>query len=370
MLYLLLAPLRGQFPLFNVLRYPSFRAVSAFLLALAICIVLGPRFISWLQQQKFGQVIRSDGPETHFNKKNTPTMGGALMLVGITVATLLFGDLTSPYVMSALFVTLAFGFVGFFDDWAKIKRRSTAGISGRVRLAAEFGISMAMVTVLTQVFDFGTTLAVPFLKDTILHVDLGWAYIPFTALVIVGTANAANLTDGLDGLCIGQTIVSAGTFTALAYGAGVAIGGFNIAQYLRIPNLPGAVELVVFSSALAGAGIGFLWYNCHPAEFFMGDTGSLSLGGALGMLAVLTKNELLSVIINGVFVAEAASVILQVGWFKYTKRKYGEGRRIFRMTPLHHHFEKLGWPETKVVTRFWIMSVILAAFGLATLKLR
>ncbi|MCG3173035.1 MAG: Phospho-N-acetylmuramoyl-pentapeptide-transferase [Myxococcota bacterium] len=349
----------------RVFRFPLFRSGGAFLLAFLFAVMFGPRFISWLHKVKFGQPIRGDGPETHQKKSGTPTMGGILILCAVAFALAFMADWTNHFLWAALAVTGSYGFIGFLDDFRKIKDRSSGGISGKARLAGEFAVSGLVVALLIQFTPFDTRVGLPFIKPEIFQLDLGWFYVPFAMLVIAGTANAVNLTDGLDGLAIVPVTISAGTFLILAYASGAIIGGFNVARYLNIEFLPGLQELGVLCGALMGAGVGFLWYNAHPAQLFMGDVGSLSLGGALGTLAILTKNELLSALLHGVFLMEALSVMAQVAWFKHTG-----GKRLFRMAPIHHHFEKLGWHENKVIVRFWIVSAFLAVISLATLKLR
>ena len=358
MLYHLLYPLRDSESLFNVVGYISFRAAIAMATALGLSILLYPSFIRWLQRKKYGQEIREDGPEGHFSKAGTPTMGGLLILAAIVVSTLLWAKLTEPRVWLTLVVAVGFCAIGFVDDWQKIAARNSKGLSGKVRLFFEFAISGAVVFAGVQYFGLATDVPVPFLKE--FSIELGWAYVLFGAFVITGCANAVNLTDGLDGLAIGPVMTSALTFGLLAYLA----GNVKFAEYLSIPHVPGAGELTVLTVTIAGAGMGFLWYNTYPASIFMGDTGSLPLGGVLGTLAVLTKNELLLAIVGGVFVAETISVILQVASFKST------GKRIFLMAPVHHHFEKKGWEEPKIIVRFWIVSILLALFALMSLKLR
>ncbi|MFA7440430.1 MAG: phospho-N-acetylmuramoyl-pentapeptide-transferase [Sphingomonadaceae bacterium] len=343
---------------FNVIRYLTFRAGAALLTALLLGLVLGPRFIDWLRlNQGKGQPIREDGPQSHLlTKKGTPTMGGLLILISMTVATFLWMEWDKPFVWAALFVTLGFGAIGFMDDYNKVTRRTTAGVSGRMRLLMEFGIAgiaVAYVSIFT-----GTMLYVPFLKDA--GIDLGWMYLLFGAFVIVAAGNSVNLTDGLDGLATMPVIIAAITFGVIAYLVGNAV----FAEYLGVHFVPGSGELVVFVGALIGACLGFLWFNAPPAAVFMGDTGSLALGGAIGTIAVITNHELVLIIVGGLFVLEAVSVIVQVASFKMT------GKRVFKMAPLHHHFEQLGWPESTVVVRFWIISLVLALAGLATLKLR
>ncbi len=342
----------------NLVRYLTFRSGAALVTALFIGLLIGPRFIAWLRaNQGKGQPIREDGPASHLiTKKGTPTMGGLKILISMTVATLLWMEWDKPFVWAALFVTLGFGVIGFLDDYNKVMKRSTAGVSGRVRLAAEFLIAGCAVYYVSLFA--GTSLYFPFLKDS--GVDLGWAYVAFGALVIVGAGNAVNLTDGLDGLATMPVIIAAMTYGIIAYLVGNAV----FSDYLGVHFVPGAGELIVFVGALVGAGLAFLWFNAPPAAVFMGDTGSLALGGAIGTIAVITNHELVLVIVGGLFVLEAVSVIVQVASFKLT------GKRVFKMAPIHHHFEQLGWPESTVVIRFWIISFVLALAGLATLKLR
>lgn len=342
----------------NVLRYLTFRSGAALMTALAIGLIIGPRFIAWLRQhQGKGQPIREDGPASHLiTKKGTPTMGGLKILISMTIATLLWMEWDKPFVWAALFVTLGFGAIGFLDDYNKVMKRSTAGVSGKVRLLAEFLIAGIAVYYVSRFS--GTSLYFPFLKD--FGLDLGLFYVAFGALVIVGAGNAVNLTDGLDGLATMPVIIAAMTYGAIAYLVGNAV----FAGYLGVHFVPGAGELIVFVGALVGACLAFLWYNAPPAAVFMGDTGSLALGGAIGTIAVITNHELVLVVVGGLFVLEAVSVIVQVASFKMT------GKRVFRMAPIHHHFEQLGWPESTVVIRFWIISIVLALSGLATLKLR
>jgi len=380
MLYLLLYPLAGRFGIFNVLRYPSFRIVAAGLTAMILGLLLGPIFIERMRVLQYGASnVREDTPETHRRKAGTPSMGGALILLAVAVATLLFGDLRNRYVWAALLVMVGYGAIGLADDWLKISKRNSKGLSGKLRIGLEIAVVLAVYYgVLTDwqlhiagrfpwVFvgsfvDLHVTL--PFVPTRFFQPELGWLYLPFMVLVVVSTSNAVNLTDGLDGLAIGPTIVSALTFLALSYIAGATIAGFSLAEYLRIAYIPGAEELGVLCSAMFGAGVAFLWYNTYPASVFMGDVGSLGLGGALGILAVLTKNEFASVILHGVFVAEAVSVVLQVWSFKTT------GKRIFRMAPIHHHYELKGWAEPKIIVRFWILSMMLALVALLSIKLR
>jgi phospho-N-acetylmuramoyl-pentapeptide-transferase len=362
MLYPLLFPLAHYFEAFNLFRYITFRSGGAVVTALFVSFAVGPRLIAWLKaKQKEGQPIRSDGPASHLQrKKGTPTMGGFLILLALTVATLLWADLTNPFVWIVLLVTVGFGLIGFFDDYQKLTHRSHRGLPGRLRLAVEFAIAAAACAAVAFAAPapLANTLAVPFFKNVLLH--LGWFYLPFGSLVIVGASNAVNLTDGLDGLAIVPAMIAAGSFAIIAYLVGNAV----FANYLQINHVPGAGELTVFCGAMVGASLGFLWFNAPPAMVFMGDTGSLAIGGALGAISIVTKNELVLAIIGGLFVLEAISVIVQVASFKMT------GRRVFRMAPLHHHFEQKGWEEPTIVIRFWIIAWILAIAGLATLKLR
>lgn len=345
---------------FNVVSYISFRAIMALLTAMAIGLWIGPRVITRLQILKFGQEVRNDGPESHFKKRGTPTMGGVMILVAVGVGTFLWADLRNPYVWFTLFVLFGYGIIGFVDDYRKIVRKNTDGLIARwkyfwlsvVALAAAFGMyAVGKDTAATQ-------LVVPFFKDVMPQ--LGLFYIVLTYFVIVGTGNAVNLTDGLDGLAIVPIIMVAAAFALIAW----ATGNINAAEYLYIPYIKYSAELAIVCTAIVGAGLGFLWYNTYPAQVFMGDVGSLSLGGALGAIAVLVRQELLLVVMGGVFVVEALSVILQVGSYKLRHK------RIFRMAPIHHHFELKGWPEPRVIVRFWIITIILVLVGLVTLKLR
>jgi phospho-N-acetylmuramoyl-pentapeptide-transferase len=349
----------------NVLRYPSFRIIMAALTALVGCLLVYPWFIARLQVFKFGQVVRDDGPETHLKKQGTPTMGGTLILLAVLVSALLWGDLHSRAVWLTLVVTMGYGVVGFYDDYKKIKLRDPAGLAGRWKLFWQFLLAFGVLTYLFYTADFDRHLSFPLVKADRFAPELpAWLYVLFAAVVVVSTSNTANLTDGLDGLAIGPIIFSAFTFLVLAYAAGTELKDFQIAKYLGIIHVEGAAELAVLCAAVIGGGVGFLWYNTYPAQVFMGDVGALALGGFLGMVAVLTKNEIVSAIVHGVFVAEGVSVIVQVGSFKLT------GKRVLRMAPLHHHFEKGGWPEPKIIVRFWIVAVVLALAGLTTLKLR
>ena len=343
----------------NLFRYLTFRSGAALITALLIALVIGPRFIRLLRQRqgKDGQPIREDGPASHLlTKRGTPTMGGLMILIAMTVSSLLWMDLTNGFVWACLAVTLGFGAIGFMDDYDKVTKRSHKGTSGRLRLAAEFFIAGLAVTWIAS--RVGTTLYLPFLKDAGLPLGLG--YILFGAFIIAGFGNAVNLTDGLDGLATMPVIIAALTFGVIAY----LTGNIRFSDYLGIHHVPGSGELAVFAAAIIGAGLGFLWYNAPPAAVFMGDTGSLALGGALGSIAVVTGHEIVLVLIGGLFVLETVSVIVQVVSFKTT------GKRVFKMAPLHHHFEHLGWSESTVVIRFWIVSIVLALAGLSTLKLR
>jgi phospho-N-acetylmuramoyl-pentapeptide-transferase len=362
MLYPLLFPLADQFQAFNLFRYITFRSGGAVVTALLISFVLGPRLILWLRRkQSNGQPIRPDGPNGHLTrKKGTPTMGGFLILLALTISTLLWADLANYYVWVVLLVTVGFGLVGFFDDYTKLTKNSHHGLSGRTKIGLEIALSALACIAITYVTPpgLGNALAVPFFKNVLI--ELGWFFVPFGVLVIIGASNAVNLTDGLDGLAIVPSMIAAGCFAVIAYLAGNSI----FANYLQIHHVVGAGELTVFCGAMVGASLGFLWFNAPPAMVFMGDTGSLSIGAALGTISVVTKHELVLAIVGGLFVLEAISVIVQVASFKMT------GRRVFRMAPLHHHFEQKGWEEQTIVIRFWIIAWILAIAGLATLKLR
>ena len=348
-----------DFPgLLNLIRYISFRAGAAALTALVIGLLIGPKFIGWLKvKQGKGQPIREDGPASHLiTKKGTPTMGGLMILTSLTLSTLLWMDFSNRFTWACLFVTLGFGLIGFLDDYDKVTKRSHKGVSGKVRLAMEFAVAGIAVVLITSLS--GTTLYFPFLKDA--GIELGVIYILFAATVVVGSGNAVNLTDGLDGLATMPVIIAALTFGVIAY----LVGNVKFSDYLGVHHVPGSGDLAVFCAAIIGAGLAFLWYNAPPAAVFMGDTGSLALGGALGSIAVVTNHEIVLAIVGGLFVLEAVSVIVQVVSYKTT------GKRVFRMAPIHHHFEHLGWSEPTVVIRFWIISFVLALAGLATLKLR
>ncbi len=358
MLYAFLYSLHTTYSGFNVFRYITFRTLLAALFALSASFVLGPWLIARLTALKIGQPIRSDGPAAHQSKAGTPTMGGALILFSLTFATLLLADLTNPYIWLALGVTIGFGLIGFVDDYQKLSQQNSVGLQGKKKFLAQFIIAFAAALWLFWQPGFESTLTIPFLKD--LRPDLGWWYVPFATLVVVGASNAVNLTDGLDGLAIGPVMIVGVTYAIFAYVSGHS----RIAEYLQVPYVAGAGEMAVFCGALAAAGLGFLWFNAYPAQMFMGDMGSLSLGAALGIVALISKQEIVLAIAGGVFVIEAVSVIFQVGSYKLRRK------RIFRMAPLHHHFELLGWPEPLIIVRFWIVSIICALGALSTLKLR
>jgi len=348
--------------IFNLFRYISFRSGGAFFTALCFGFLFGRPMINWLKaKQKKGQPIREDGPESHLlTKQGTPTMGGMLILGAVVLGTLMWARLDNGYVWLVLFVTISFGMIGFLDDFAKVTQQTHKGVSGRVRLmmGAVVAIIAGAWATMLHPEPLASQLAFPIFKDALLY--LGWLFVPFAMIVIVGSANAVNLTDGLDGLAIMPVMIAAGTLGVIAY----AVGRTDFTEYLDVHYVPGTGEIAVIVASLIGAGLGFLWYNAPPAAVFMGDTGSLSLGGALGAIAVATKHEIVLAIVGGLFVVEALSVIIQVGYFKMT------GRRVFLMAPIHHHFEQRGWGEAQIVIRFWIISVILALIGLATLKLR
>ena len=384
MLFYLLSSFSEQVTAFNLLNYVTFRAGLAFATAFILCLIVGAPMIRWLRKrQKKGQPIREDGPESHLlTKKGTPTMGGFLILLGIAVGTLLWADLSNQYVWIVLFVTIGYGLIGFLDDFTKVTKGHAGGLSGKSRLAAEFVIAIVAVVWVARYApiaaaessllrdaaglppvlipeNFETSLTLPFFKDVLLNLTI-FGFAAFGSLVIVGAANSVNLTDGLDGLAIVPVMVAGATFAIIAYICGTP----RYAEYLLLINTPGTTELTVLFASLFGAGLGFLWYNAPPAKVFMGDTGSLALGGTVGSTAVCTKHEIVLAIVGGIFVMEALSVFVQVGSYKLT------GKRVFRMAPIHHHFEKAGWAEPTVVIRFWIISVVLALIGLATLKLR
>ncbi|HEX2731052.1 MAG TPA: phospho-N-acetylmuramoyl-pentapeptide-transferase [Polyangiaceae bacterium] len=382
MIFELLYPLSKQFgwaSALNVLRYVPFRVIMATITAMLMSFVLAPWFIRQLQKKQIGQVVRREGPESHFKKAGTPTMGGALILLSVLLPTMLWADVTNVFVLGTAVVTAGYGAIGYIDDRRKIVAKNTKGLPGKYKLLFQTLIAAA---VLGYVFldhphwldpspqpadwlEIRYRLGFPFLAFSKFSLALpAWLYVAFGVFVVVATSNAVNLTDGLDGLAIGPVMINAGTYLIWAYVAGAVLFGQHLASYLDIPGIAEMSELSIFAAAVVGAGIGFLWYNTYPAQVFMGDVGSLSLGGALGMLAVLTKNEFLSVLIGGVFFVETVSVITQVAWYKTF------GRRIFLMAPIHHHFEKKGWPEPKIIVRFWIISILLALVGLSSIKLR
>jgi phospho-N-acetylmuramoyl-pentapeptide-transferase len=359
MIYHLLYPLHTSISAFNVFRYITFRTIYASLTAFIICFLLGPWVIKRLRQMQVGQFIREDGPETHYKKSGTPTMGGVLIIGAVVAATLLWANLTNFYIWVALLVIVGFGAIGFADDYLMQVKKRSKGLGAREK----FLLQTILATVCGVLFyahaDFSTQVTVPFLKN--IQPDLGWGYILFTILVVVGASNAVNLTDGLDGLAIGPLIIVAATYMVFAY----VTGHVKFAEYLQINYMAGVGEISIFCGALVGAGLGFLWFNAYPAQVFMGDVGSLALGSSMGAIAIITKQEILLVLVGGLFVIETLSVIFQVGYFKLT-----HGRRIFKMAPLHHHFELKGWPEPKVIVRFWIIAIALALVALSTLKLR
>lgn len=362
MLYHFFYPLSAQFPLLNVFKYITFRTGGAVMTALLLSFFLGPRFIRWLKKkQKEGQPIRDDGPQGHLlTKKGTPTMGGGLILSALTLSTLLWADLTNSYIWVVLLVTLGFGGLGAIDDYLKLTKRSSKGLSGKLKLAGQISIAAVASYWVVSLSspEIATSLAIPMFKN--MFIILGWLFIPWTILVVVGASNAVNLTDGLDGLAIVPVMLATMCFGLIAY----LVGNSVFSNYLQLNHVVGAGELAIICGALVGAGLGFLWYNAPPAMVFMGDTGSLAVGGMLGIISVITKHELVLTVIGGLFVIETVSVILQVMYFKWT------GRRIFLMAPIHHHFEKKGWAEQTIVIRFWIIAAILSLIGLSTLKLR
>lgn len=361
MLYNLLAPYAGDFLLFNLVRYLTFRTGCAVMTSLVLCFIIGPRMIRWLKsKQAEGQPIRSDGPESHFKKAGTPTMGGLMILISVTISTLLWSDLKNPFIWYALTVMIGFGAIGFMDDYLKLTKKNTKGLPGKVKLLIQFSIGTVVTFGIMHSLpsDISTHVAIPFFKH--FFINLSWFFIPWALIVMVGASNAVNLTDGLDGLAIVPVAIVAGCFGLITYLVGNAV----FANYLQIPFVPGTGELAILCGALVGASMGFLWFNAPPAMVFMGDTGSLAMGGVLGAIAVITKHELVLAIIGGLFVLETVSVIVQVMSFKLT------GKRVFKMAPLHHHYEKKGWAESTVVMRFWIIAMIFALIGLSTLKLR
>lgn len=359
MLYHLLYPLHTTISAFNIFRYITFRTIYASLTAFLICVLLGPWVIRKLSEMQIGQYIREDGPQDHVKKAGTPTMGGILIIFSLIVSTLLWSNLTNYYIWIVLIITTGYGIIGFVDDYFMQVKKKSKGLSVRSKLLMQIILAIVTGVLIYLSPDFNTRVTIPFFKN--ISPDLGWVYIIFCAFVIVGTSNAVNLTDGLDGLAIGPVIIVSVTYMVFSY----VSGHVKIADYLQINYVSGSGELAIFCGSLAGAGIGFLWFNTYPAQIFMGDVGSLPLGGSLGMVAVITKQEILLVLVGGLFVVEALSVIFQVGFFKMTN-----GRRIFRMAPLHHHFELKGWPEPKVIVRFWIIAIALALIAMSTLKIR
>jgi phospho-N-acetylmuramoyl-pentapeptide-transferase len=352
---------------FNVFNYITLRAVLAAMTALMISFLVGPSLIRKLAHYKMGQAVRDDGPQTHLVKAGTPTMGGALILIAIAISTLLWADLSNRYVWVVLFTTVSFGIVGLVDDWRKVIHRNPKGLSAKEKYLWQsiIGASVAIYLLMTAQSSVETTLYIPFFKHLVFPLT-GFGFALFTYLVLVGSSNAVNLTDGLDGLAIMPTLLIAGAFSIFSY----VTGNIVFSKYLGIPHVPGSGELTVFCAAMSGAGLGFLWFNAYPAEVFMGDVGALALGAALGSVAVIVRQEMILFIMGGVFVIETLSVAIQVSYFRYTKNKFGEGRRIFLMAPLHHHYEQKGWKETQVVVRFWIITMMLVLIGLASLKIR
>lgn len=358
MLYNLLTPLANEWTFLNVFRYISFRSISALLTALIITIVIGPKFIVWLRRIKCGQYINEDVAE-HAAKAGTPTMGGLLMAFSLCLSLLLWADLTNAYIWQTLFVYLGFGVVGFWDDMSKLRQHKNKGISPRAKFSGQIVVALVAMIILVNNPAYSSKLAIPFFKGW--SPDLGMLYLPFGMLVMIAASNAVNLTDGLDGLAIGPSIVACLVFSIFIY----ITGNAKFAEYLLFPYIPGVGEVTVFCAAFLGAGLGFLWFNAYPAQIFMGDVGSLSIGGVLGYLALLCKQELVLAVVGGIFVAETLSVILQVGYFKITK-----GKRLFPKTPIHHTFEMKGIPESKIIIRFWILSILLGLVALSVLKLR
>jgi phospho-N-acetylmuramoyl-pentapeptide-transferase len=359
MLYKILLSFSDVVSFFNVFRYITFRIILAALTSMCLWLIFGRYFIEWIKRYHIKQFIRSDGPQSHMKKSGTPTMGGAVLIMTSLASCMLWADFSSGLVHLVWTVIILFAAIGFHDDYLKIKRRRNQGLTGRQKLALQIFFGLVAGTVLYLTPDFKPILTVPVLKEVII--DLGPFYIPFAALVLVASSNSCNLTDGLDGLAIGPIIMAAGTYMIFAY----CVGNVVIARHLQLTSVPGSAELAVILASLIGGSLGFLWFNTYPAQIFLGDVGSLSLVAALGLAALIVKQELLLILVGGIFVLEALSVIMQVSFFKATK-----GRRIFKMAPLHHHFELLGWEEPKIIVRFWIISIILSLAGLSTLKLR
>ena len=361
MLYNLLSPFAEDFILFNLFRYLTFRTGGAIMTSLILCFLIGPRMIRWLKaKQAAGQPIREDGPESHFKKAGTPTMGGLMILISVCISTILWADIANPFIWMSLLVMVGFGMIGFMDDYLKLTKRNTKGLSARMKLLIQILIAAVATGVIMMALpdSMATHVAIPFFKN--FMINLSWFFIVWSVFVMIGASNAVNLTDGLDGLAIVPVAIAAACFGLISYLVGNAV----FSNYLQIPFVPGTGELAILCGALVGASMGFLWFNAPPAMVFMGDTGSLAMGGVLGAMAIITKHELVLAIIGGLFVLETVSVIVQVASFKLT------GKRIFKMAPLHHHFEKKGWSESTVVIRFWIIAMILALIGLSTLKLR
>ena len=374
MLYYVLEMLERLYhpPGFGVVRYITFRAAAAAVTALIIAFWVGPKIIALLKRKQIGEAAKVEAPKTHLAKAGTPTMGGLIVLLSLIIPTVLWANMTNMYVLLLLFVTMALGAVGFLDDYLKVVKKKPKGLIGKYKIVGQVAVGLVLGGVIyfhpewidISLAKLNTFTTVPFFKNR--EFDFGILYIPMVVFVITATSNAVNLTDGLDGLAIGTVGIVAVTLAAMSY----VSGNLKWSEYLTIPYLRGAGELTVYCAALAGAALGFLWYNAYPAQVFMGDTGSLALGGAIGALCVLIKKELLIPTLGGVFLAETVSVIIQRGYFKYTKRKFGQGRRVFKMAPLHHHFELLGWPEPKIVTRFYIIAILLMILSLATFKVR
>lgn len=361
MLYNLLVPYANDFIAFNLFRYITFRTGGAMMTALIISFIIGPRMITWLKSlQGSGQPIRNDGPESHFKKAGTPTMGGLLILVSVTLSTVLWSDLSNPFIWMALFVMVGFGIIGFGDDYLKLTKKNPKGLSGKLKLVCQAGIALIATYGIVHFLpsDIATSVAVPFFKH--FFIPLSYFYFVWAVFVMIGASNAVNLTDGLDGLAIVPVAIAAACFGLIAY----LVGRADFTEYLQIPYVKGTSELAILCGALVGGSMGFLWYNAPPARIFMGDTGSLAMGGVLSAISIMVKHELVLIIVGGLFVIETLSVIIQVVSFKLT------GKRVFKMAPLHHHFEKIGWSEPTVVIRFWIIAMVLAMIGLSTLKLR
>ncbi|NLZ16228.1 MAG: phospho-N-acetylmuramoyl-pentapeptide-transferase [Desulfobulbaceae bacterium] len=359
MLYNLLYAFHTEYSWLNVFRYITFRSIGSAVTAFLLVMIVGPGFIAWLKRKQIGQVVRDDGPETHFSKRGVPTMGGVLILGAMIISALLWCNLLSGLVWLLIGISVFYGAIGAADDWKKIRKGNARGLLPKEKLVLQVLGAVVAAYILLAHLNYDGVLSLPFFKG--IQPNLSWWYLPFAVLVIVGASNAVNLTDGLDGLATGPIVITASTYLIFSYVAGNAV----VASYLQIPFVQGAGEVTIFCGAMVGACLGFLWFNCYPAQIFMGDVGSLSLGATLGAIATITKQEFLLVIVGGLFVMEALSVILQVGYFKMSG-----GKRIFLMAPFHHHFEKKGWPESKVVIRFWIVSIILGLIALATLKLR